>query len=197
MIWFIKTEIELFLPILRKIKIIICWCGAGSMFQLSSVRIVISPRLSSSPSAASHHATELSPPLSVSLLVSARSSEPPVTSPILSSPSIKILFTIRRGWDLNVSDDLAKSLSKLGIKLADSIIQRNFPFFLRSAEAENKRHFSYISPNPILFLFKLDLRWNNAETPDVRTGWLLIPTKIITNTIFPELLQVLIIKRKE
>ena len=31
------------------------------MFQLSSVRIVISPRLSSSPSAASHHATELSP----------------------------------------------------------------------------------------------------------------------------------------
>ena len=57
------------------------------MFQLSSVRIVISPRLSSSPSAASHHATELSllsPPLSVSLLVSARSSEPPVSSPLLS-----------------------------------------------------------------------------------------------------------------
>ena len=71
------------------------------MFQLSSVRIVISPRLSSSPSAASHHATELSP-LSSALGLSPGlgpflGAPRHLSSPLLSSPSIKILFTIRRG----------------------------------------------------------------------------------------------------
>ena len=135
----------MFLPILRKIKIIICWCGAGSMFQLFQL-FHFSSSTPSHPLLLPPDFTALNSLLlrSPSLLVSGRSSEPLLTSAV-SSPLLSINQNIIY-HQARLRSQCLGWFSKVFIKTRDKIgwfyISTKLPFFLRSAEDENKRHFS-------------------------------------------------------